>query len=290
MNIYSARSIINTIKQLKAKHDAATITSRDDMIKKFIAFAIEKRLGNYHLQLTPADEPCTLYSSKLGGTPYMPKDFDYPTNSGNKPLRLLCQLNFEKLPSMKPFPEKGILQIYLYDDGKLDMADRQTTSEQDNFRVIYFEDILRRESLLKSAEEMPAFDNAFPFTEKLLIAKAPTPTIICSSDYRFDDTVLEFAKAYKMCPKSAQSTNDIPNDADEPLYNTFTYENFTCTGGSGIFTERDPRKDFPEYRDCDLCLFTLADAEKDGRLNFLMPSANMIKRDFSKVLFDMTID
>lgn len=55
MNIYSARSIINTIKQLKAKHDAATITSRDDMIKKFIAFAIEKRLGNYHLQLTPAD-------------------------------------------------------------------------------------------------------------------------------------------------------------------------------------------------------------------------------------------
>ena len=54
MNIYSARSIINTIKQLKAKHDAATITSRDDMIKKFIAFAIEKRLGNYHLQLTPA--------------------------------------------------------------------------------------------------------------------------------------------------------------------------------------------------------------------------------------------
>ena len=162
MNIYSARSIINTIKQLKAKHDAATITSRDDMIKKFIAFAIEKRLGNYHLQLTPADEPCTLYSSKLGGTPYMPKDFDYPANSGNKPLRLLCQLNFEKLPPMKPFPEKGILQIYLYDDGKLDMADRQTTSEQDNFRVIYFEDILRRESLLKSAEEMPAFDNTFP--------------------------------------------------------------------------------------------------------------------------------
>lgn len=247
MNIYSARSIINTIKQLKAKHDAATITSRDDMIKKFIAFAIEKRLGNYHLQLTPADEPCTLYSSKLGGMPYMPKDFDYPTNSGNKPLRLLCQLNFEKLPPMKPFPEKGILQIYLYDDGKLDMADCQTTSEQDNFRVIYFEDILRRESLLKSAEEMPAFDNTFPFTEKLLIAKSPTPTIICSSDYRFDDTVLEFAKAYKMCPKSAKSTYDIPNDADEPLYNTFTYENFTCTGGSGIFTERDPRKDCPQY-------------------------------------------
>ena len=63
-----------------------------------------------------------------------------------------------------------------------------------------------------------------------------------------------------------------------------------CTGGSGIFTERDPRKDCPEYRDCDLCLFTLADAEKDGRLNFLMPSAYMIKRDFSKVLYDMSID
>lgn len=90
----------------KARRSHHYIKGRHD--KKFIAFAIEKRLGNYHLQLTPADEPCTLYSSKLGGTPYMPKNFDYPANSGNKPLRLLCQLNFEKLPPMKPFPEKGI--------------------------------------------------------------------------------------------------------------------------------------------------------------------------------------
>ena len=306
MNIYALKSIINSIKNIKEKHDANVITSTDDMFKKFIAFAIDKGLGRYHLQLAANDEEtCTVYSTKLGGIPYMPKDFDYPRRSDGEPLRLLCQLNFEKLPAIKPFPEKGILQIYLYDGGKLDLLDYQGTEfEQDNFRIVYFEDIIRRESGLKSADDMPAFDNAvFPAVrERMLIAKKTAPSMICSSDYRFDDTVLEFAKKYKMCPKSAKSIMDIPNDAAEPLYNRFTYINLTCTGGNGIFTETDPRRDFPEYRDCDLCLFSLADIEEtnpndneiyvkaDGRFNFLIPSENMIKKDFSRVLMDMSYD
>ena len=95
---------------------------------------------------------------------------------------------------------------------------------------------------------------------------------------------------------------DIPNDADEPLYNQFTYYGFNGIGGSGVFTERDPRKDFSQYRDCDICIFSLGDIEltsseddeiyvkTDGRLNFLMPSENLIKKDFSRVLFDMSVD
>lgn len=290
MNFFALKSLIRSIGELKEKHDAGVITSKDDMLKKFISFAIDKGLGRYLMQLKPTDGPCSVYSSKLGGIPYMPKDFEYPVNGDNQPLRLLCQLNFEKLPPMKPCPEKGILQIYLYDGNKQDLFDYQgTSSKQDDFRIIYFEDVLRRESMLKSAEEMPSFNNdAFPAEkERMLTAKAPTPSIICSADYRFGETVLEFAKKYKMCPKSAKSLNDIPNDADEPLYNQFTYQGLICIGGSGIFTEGDPRKFSPEYQDCDISLFSLGDNEKDIQLNFLMPSANMMKRDFTKVLFDM---
>ncbi len=291
---------------MKEKHDAKVITSEDDIIKKFIAFAIDKGLGRCHMRLEACEEgTCTVYSSKLGGMPYLPKDFDYPRRSDGEPLRLLCQLNFEKLPHMKPFPEKGILQIYLYDGGKLDLLDYQGTAfEQEDFRIVYFEELIRRESGLKSAEDMPAFDNSvFPAVrERLLAAKDPTQGIICSTDYRFDNAVLGFAKKYKLCPKSAQSIMDIPNDAAEQLYNLFAYNGFTCIGGNGIFTEGDPRCIFPEYQDCDLCLFSLADievtdprdegiyAKADGRLNFLMPAENMLKKDFSRVLFDMSFD
>lgn len=294
------------IENVKKKICKNTVTSTDDMVNKFIAFMIEKRLARLHLQLIPDESTtCTVFGSKLGGMPYMPSDFEYPKRSDGEPLRLLCQLNFEELPPIKPFPEKGILQIYLYDGGKIDLLDYQGSEfEQDNFRIVYFDDIIREENKLKGADELPVFNNSvFPTVrERMLVPKVPAGGIICSSDYRFDETVLEFAKKYKICPKGTASVMDIPNDADEPLYNQFTYYGFNGIGGNGVFTERDPRKDFPQYRDCDICLFSLGDIEltspeddeiyvkTDGRLNFLMPSENLIKKDFSRVLFDMSVD
>jgi len=51
--------------------------------------------------------------SKLGGTPYLPKDFNYPTSAEGEPLKLLAQLNFGQLPSLQDFPTEGISQFYV---------------------------------------------------------------------------------------------------------------------------------------------------------------------------------
>lgn len=299
----AAKGIAYIAQNIKARHDKVTIISEEDMINKFAAFMLEKGLVTNHLRLSASDsEKASVYSSKIGGVPYMPKEYDYPCSKNGTPLRLLCQLNFAKLPHMEPFPKDGILQIFISDSGKLDLLDYfGTETEQDNFRVIYHESIIRKESELKSAGEMPSFDStAFPAVrERVLIPAQPKPGIPSCLDFRFDEAVLEFAKKYRLCPKNAESLNDIKNDAAEPLYRKFSYEGFTGIGGSGSFLERDPRDE--KYRDCLCCLFRLSDIEEtcpedeeiytkaDGAFQFFISYEDLKNKNFSRVLYDCEI-
>lgn len=308
MGIFGAiKGIAYAAQSIKAKHDEVTITSEEDMIKKFAGFCLEKGLAAEHMRMSPSDsEKASVYSSKIGGVPYMPKDFEYPCRRDGQPLRLLCQLNFAKLPHVELFPKEGILQIFISDIGKLDLLDYcGTETVQDDFRIIYHESIIRKESELKTAAEMPSFDSAvFPAVrERVLVPNEPKPVIPSCLDFRFEPAVLEFAKKYKLCPKSAESLSDIKNDACEPLYHRFSYPGFTGIGGFGSFIENDPRKTYlPQFRDCVCCIFQLSDIEEtcpededifkktDGRFQFFMPYEALKNRDFSRVMFNCEID
>ena len=163
MGIFGAiKGIAYVAQNIKAKHDEVTITSEEDMIKKFAGFCLEKGLAAEHMRMSPSDsEKASAYSSKIGGVPYMPKDFEYPCRRDGQPLRLLCQLNLTKLPHVEPFPRDGILQIFISDIGKLDLLDYcGAETVQDDFRIIYHESIIRKENELKTAAEMPVFDRA----------------------------------------------------------------------------------------------------------------------------------
>ena len=52
------------------------------------------------------------WDSKVGGLPYFPKEMDYPmSKTSGKPLMLLAQINFEDMPKLEGYPEKGIVQV-----------------------------------------------------------------------------------------------------------------------------------------------------------------------------------
>ena len=63
-----------------------------------------------------AARPTTWWESKVGGMPYLPAGTVYPTAPDGRPLYFLAQLNFADMPRLEPFPERGILQFYIYDD------------------------------------------------------------------------------------------------------------------------------------------------------------------------------
>ncbi|MCB8567745.1 YwqG family protein [Faecalibacillus faecis] len=60
-----------------------------------------------------------IFDSKVGGAYYVPRDQNLPVNQKTgAPLYLLAQINFEQIPHIKDFPEKGLLQIFISgDDG-----------------------------------------------------------------------------------------------------------------------------------------------------------------------------
>lgn len=56
----------------------------------------------------------TPYQSKIGGTPYLPKNAEYPHHIEKKhPLTLAAQINFAEVPHLPGFPEHSILQVFI---------------------------------------------------------------------------------------------------------------------------------------------------------------------------------
>ena len=69
-----------------------------------------------YISISPEEcENLTQFDSKFGGIPYMPDGFEYPYSRSDpdQPLKLLAQINFDDVPTLRDFPERGILQIYI---------------------------------------------------------------------------------------------------------------------------------------------------------------------------------
>ena len=86
--------------------------------------------------------PCTIFDSHIGGLPYCPRDADLPVGENDQQLRLLTQINFAQMPAMPPFPDSGILQIFLPDRdwAFVGYQGMDHWTEQKNWRVVYHPD------------------------------------------------------------------------------------------------------------------------------------------------------
>lgn len=271
---------------------------------------IEKVLDKVNEVLPP--QPCVrftvekcktgLFDCKIGGTPYFPKDMEYPKGKQNifadKPLVLLAQLNFEKLPQIADFPTKGILQFYIAPDDLYGMSADfgPQMADQNNFRVIYHENIILDESKLMSSEDMPVYteDEGFymPFTgEYKLIARSTDPMFATLDDYRFNDTFIDCYN--EVNDKKINSVWDVL-DGVKLAERNGTYDAFI--GGYPVFTQYDPRGG-DNFTDCNVVLFELDSVYRPnddidimwgdmGTGTFLIPAEKLKALDFSRVLYN----
>lgn len=260
------------------------------------------------VKLTPKRaENLSVFESKLGGVPYMPADFKYPKGKSgifeDRPLRLLAQLNFEKLPHIENFPEKGILQFFCSDDEEdgvygLNFDNR---TEQNGFRVIYHENIIADESRLMPKEKLPAFTDGgygFPFKgEFLLKASAAEMCPVSAEDHHFEKILLEVlnkisGKEYKKIYELGGKEEEIC----EKIYEIRACEQ-TCIGGYPFFTQDDPRGYTKKLADYDVLLFQCNSSCEDnsedeimwgdmGVANFFITEEDLKNRDFSKAAYN----
>lgn len=244
-----------------------------------------------------------VFESKMGGVPYMPKNYEYPKDKSEghegEPLRLLAQLNFEKLPHIESFPEKGILQFFCAcNDDALYGLDFDDPVSAKSFRVIYHENIITDESLLMSAEDIPKFKEDtgyFPFDgEFILEAEAPGSCPVSAGDYRFEEEQLKIYN--EITGKAAKNIygTEISDETWEKIYELRTFEQ-TCIGGYPFFTQADVRHS-DKYGEYDILLFqsTSIWGEKNDEImwgdlgvgNFFISSESLKKLDFSNVLYN----
>ena len=217
----------------------------------------------------------TAYQSKIGGTPYLPKNAKYPYHAEKKhPLTLVAQINFAEVPPLPGFPERGILQVFV--DG-LDYGlgyDFEDLSEQTGWRIMYYPELLPESELQTDFSAYQATDSeCLPFSGEF--------------------------------PLIFQAASEEEEDED---FNKFQGHKI---GGSPIFLQGDPFIEYDEKADFDdPATITYSDwrkyilllqldtdiNEKDhctgklmwgdsGVANFFITPEDLAKRDFSRVAF-----
>ncbi len=249
----------------------------------------------------------SVFDSKAGGVPYFPKELPYPVGKDgfykDKPLKLLAQFNFEKLPAVPDFPEKGILQFFCSCDEE-EMVyglDFDKPTVQNGFRVIYHENIITDPALLISEDDLPEFSDdsgAFPVCGEFLFkAEKVTDDSPSVQDIGFYDRLLKY------CGEAAGKKFDMLYQIEEAgfgelsfLYDEGELYERSCIGGYPSFTQDDPR-----YRDelkkYDTLLFQLFSYSEDGSeseimwgdmgvANFFIPEEKLKRRDFSDILYN----
>lgn len=244
------------------------------------------------IKLSAKLEDCTQFDSKVGGTPYIPNGFEYPYSKSepSQPLMLLAQINFDKMPYLKDYPTKGILQFYLNPNDDCYGMNWDNPTEQDNFRIIYHESV---DYSANNLDKIPKFnqenDDCMPFeygTEAKLTGELYNQGLFPYALDDFDDII---KKSFKELYPSEDENTFFENNSEEIECffekNDYSYH---AIGGYPNYTQNDVRTE-----EHSTLLFQL-DTDDDINLmwgdcgigNFFINLKDLKNLDFSNVLYN----
>lgn len=240
-----------------------------------------------------------LYDNKIGGTPYFPKNMEYPKGSNNQPLVLLAQLNFDTIPHIEPYPKTGILQFFITPNDIYGL-NWDNLDVQKDFRVIYHSTIADETQTPPEIILEHKYDVPFVGEYKLIPNEITTMVGDASSETFVDEFVSNFNKMadkeiQNMFGSPLKSIMDLDDGSIEELCQRNSRKK-AHIGGYPHFTQYDPR-DKQRYSKYDLLLFELDsihDKKKNidimwgdcGIGNFFISQANLKECNFSEVLYN----
>ena len=219
------------------------------------------------MKITLTDTKPSIFESKVGGIGYIPHDKDFPTDSNGNQLRLLAQIECDKI-RLDGFMKTGLLQFWIMNDDDSGM-DFDNQTNQDGFRVIYYPEIDKT----VTPEEI---ENKFVKNE-------------------YDEDPYYFP-VFRECGMSFEKSENRYIDYDSELSEEEWEENTGHkVGGYPVFTQNDPR-DEKQLEYYDFLLFQLDTDDLDGEDvvmwgdcgvgNFFINSEKLKQCDFSDVLYN----
>jgi uncharacterized protein YwqG len=261
---------------------------------------IEATVKPYVEIKTRLTQQTRLAQSNFFGFPYLPKGFLYPMTPEGDCLHLLAQINFEEVPHLGDLPCKGILQFYIAADGAYGF-DHENPTSQANFRVIYFPNTDLAESDLVTdfnfLRTIWTYENHFlPFwvcnsyytahrNDCFALSFSLNSGPIASYDYRFEELI-------------GSEIQNIRSDNGDWSWHTYRDNNGPehRLSGNPSFRQWDPRASIPREEEEYILLLQIdTDAgalnkiyiewSAQGVCNFFIKKSDLIKLDFSKVLY-----
>lgn len=225
----------------------------EEILEKIVEKIVEEihqktQIPCINLKLIPdSSKPLSVYHIKIGGVPYMPKDYPYPTNCDGKPLVLLAQLNFSTLPKLENYPQDGILQFYIFNNDSYGL-DWDAYDNQDNFRVVYHKEILP-EAELKT--DIPAIEhNEYSYLEEYslpfeydqefeLVGELAIDVINTHSEYYYNYE--KFESLVKQISEKYIGKKVLFNDIHDKIFDKFGAKYDFQIGGYPDYTQGEPR-------------------------------------------------
>lgn len=245
-------------------------------------------LQQYNKLVCIPGEP-SLFDSKLVGQPYWPQVLRYPMDNDDKPMKLLAQINFSDMPKLFPFPEQGILQIFLSVEDDFYGINFDDLTKQNGFRVVYHDEpVIHLNQLVSVFSYLTLFDHSrFPVTREIKLGFEEAQEPISVEDYR----AIEVFRRQSLQKRSVPSP--VHTYKLRKLYNKLFPPNGHKIGGYPYFTLSDPRGIRKSYHCKDLLLMQIdSDPNKGicfgdrGTAHFFISSKDLINRDFSNVLYN----
>ena len=227
-------------------------------------------------------------SSKFGGLPYWTRGEEYPKAQDGANLYLLAQINFDQVPNLADYPNRGLLQIFIKAD---DTYGCSFDSEQKDWRIVWREvfspslamsEADLRAMGVKSASDEKGEDEFLPFDKEYSLLFKKEITFVHPNCDDFDD-VLKNASQVLGFPVYDKSPYEL---FDEDSFSAFFDDNSKHQiGGYPDFTQNDVR------REGDILLFQMDSGDEIGWgdmgiANFFINPEDLINRDFSNVLYN----
>lgn len=251
------------------------------------------------ITLKRADE-LGLTQSKVAGLPYIPIGGEIPVGTENRQLSLFAQINCKELPENDLYPKEGILQFWFLDN--FDMGiDYDDLTNQDNFRVIYYETIgehYSKENLTQMLhpyqEDNPLFKNAqYEMRFKVI------ESYLNDNSGKFEEEFCSrWNSRYEPKIEYIYELKNIFRDLVEEIWDKMdTEEPVHRIGGYPTFIQDDPR--YGVYENFETLLLQIDsqfnDEKKEweilfgdaGICNFFIEPERLKALDFSRVMFTM---
>lgn len=91
-------------------------TITDEQYENFAELAAQKVIAETKIPsmtITLENETTSIFESKVGGIPYLPKDSAVPLDSDGNQMKLLAQIDCHALEALEDYPHEGILQFWM---------------------------------------------------------------------------------------------------------------------------------------------------------------------------------